>query len=266
MTGHVLSPTELDSKSGKTVFEVLKEKHPMPGTVDPITFIGCNTLPPLIDVDVTPSHVEKVAHCIRGGAGPGGTDSLQWQHFLLRYGTHSARLRDGVAALTRRLANKLVDWEDISALMANRLIAIDKCPGVRPIGIGECLRRVICKTMALVTGRDVEVVCGVEQLATGLKSGIEGAVHGMTALYDEFCDGGWGFLLIDAKNAFNMINREAALWNAYVLWPRCIRFLFNTYRDYAKSLGVVMNSCIAERELRKATQCQCGCIPLQTCH
>ena len=86
MTGHVLTPTELDSNSGKTVFEVLKEKHPMPGTVDPIDFIDCNTLPPLIDIDVTPSHVEKVAHCIRGGAGPGGTDSLQWQHFSkIRY-------------------------------------------------------------------------------------------------------------------------------------------------------------------------------------
>ena len=50
------------------MLEVLKEKHPMPGTVDPIAFIDYNILPPLIDIDVTPSHVEKVVHCIRGGA------------------------------------------------------------------------------------------------------------------------------------------------------------------------------------------------------
>ena len=42
--------------------------------------------------------------------------------------------------------------------------------------------------------------------------------------------------LMHAKNAFSMINREAALWIAWVLWPTCMcsRFLFNTYRGYAK--------------------------------
>ena len=153
-----------------------------------------------------------------------------------------------MAVLTRRLANSVVDWGDIKALMANRLIALDKSPGVRPIGIGECIRRVIGKTMALVTGRDVQDVCGVEQLATGLKASIEGAIHAMTDLYNEFASNSWGFLLIDAVNALNMINRTTALWNARVLWPRCSRFLFNTYRGYSMLILKDTKECIYSKE------------------
>ena len=52
----------------------------------------------------------------------------------------------------------------------------------------------------------------------------------MTDLYDEFSSDGWGFLLLDA---FNLVSRVTALWNARILWPRCSRFLFNTYRGFA---------------------------------
>ena len=103
--------------------------------------------------------------------------------------------------------------------MANRLIALDKCPGVRTIGIRECLRRIIGRVRALTTGTDVEMLCGTDQLASGLKAGIEGAVHAMTELYTQHSGNGWELLLVDAKNAFNMVNRVAALWNARVLWP-----------------------------------------------
>ena len=128
---------------GHSVLDVLREKHPEPGVNDESAFMPCDVLPPLLDLDITADYVERVAHQIQRSAGPGGSTALQWHGYLLQYGLSSARLRDAVAMLARHLANGIVEWESIRALMSSRLIALDKCPGVHPIGIGEALRRIL---------------------------------------------------------------------------------------------------------------------------
>ncbi|KAL7519316.1 hypothetical protein ACHAWF_000226 [Thalassiosira exigua] len=54
--------------------------------------------------------------------------------------------------------------------------ALDKQPGVRPLGIGEIWRRAMAKA-----------ACGSTQLCAGLEAGIEGAIHSVleTAAEDD---------------------------------------------------------------------------------
>jgi len=108
------------------------------------------------------------------------------------------RLWDAVAMLACHLANGIVEWESIHALMSSHLIALHKCPGVHPIGIGEALQQILCKVVALATRSNLEEVCGVSQSCTGLRAGMEGAIHAVCELFDQHSGDSWGVLLVDA--------------------------------------------------------------------
>ena len=64
--------------------------------------------------------------------------------------------------------------------MASRLIPLDKGEGaVRPIGVGEVLRRILAKCVMNVAKEDVAHASGSLQLCVGQNSGNEAAVHAM---------------------------------------------------------------------------------------
>ena len=97
--GGILSPESPSNVSGMLVLDVLRQKHPEPSEVVPSTFMPCETLPSLSDLDITAGHVEKVAHQLQRAAGPGGSSAMQWRDYLLRFGCHSDHLRDSMATL-----------------------------------------------------------------------------------------------------------------------------------------------------------------------
>ena len=143
--GHVLSPDNIITvdvdgvAQSMSVVNALKLKHPTSHPPHSSTLLNPPQLPLLEDVEVTGAHIGLTAHRIQGSTGLGGCDSTHWQDILLRFGPHSQRLRDSIADLTHHFANTLVTWESVRALLANRLIVLDKSPGVRPIGVGETL-------------------------------------------------------------------------------------------------------------------------------
>ena len=97
-------------------------------------------------------------------------------------------------------------------LLAGRLIALDKRPGVRPIAIGEVFRRIICRAIAELIEFDVMKAVAPAQLCVGVPSACEIGAHAVRKAFGE-CPGVEGVLCVDASNAFNSLNRQAALHN-----------------------------------------------------
>ena len=102
---------------------------------------------------------------------------------------------------------RFVDPKGLTSYLACRLIALDKCPGVRPIGICETVRRIVAKAILYVTKADVQEAAGTRQLCGGQIAGIEAAVHSVTEAFHS--DDTEAILLVDASNAFNSLNRES---------------------------------------------------------
>ena len=194
-----------------------------------------DSCPDLIDVQVTDDAVEEVAKHLSGSAGPSGIDSSSLSQWLLKHGGASSNLRKTMAKLVEWLANSCPPWAAYRALTWGRLIGLDKCPGVRPVGIGDMFRRFLCKVLLKITGKEATRACKTDQLCGGLEAGMEGAMHHMRSLWDthENDENDWGVLLIDARNAFNEGNRKMMACIVRHEWPSGSRFLFNMHRHHS---------------------------------
>ena len=71
-------------------------------------------------------------------------------------------------------------------------------------------------------------VAGCTQLCTGQDAGCEAAVHAMKTILEN--DATEAAILVDATNAFNLLNRHTALINIHSLCPSISIALTNIYR------------------------------------
>lgn len=229
---HVNDPATKDDPTSPSVLDVLKAKHPtaQPATADAL-LSDCQDPPmvhPVIFDQIDASSIRSAALSTTGAAGPSGLDAHCWRRLCTSFHSASRDLCHSLAHFARRLCTTLVDPKGLSSFLACRLIALDKCPGVRPIGVCETARRIVAKAILYVTKQDIQEAAGTRQLCGGQIAGIEAAIHSVQREYhSEDAD---AVLLVDASNAFNSLNREAALHNVQYICPSLATALINTYR------------------------------------
>ena len=117
------------------------------------------------------------------------------------------------------LANQKPPWDAYQVFMSSCLIALYKLPGVNPVGVREIWGQIFANCVLKVTESEANHACKDDQICTGLKYLIYRAVHGVQCIWESnSTKENWVFLLVDAKNSFNDINRFRILWKVRHLW------------------------------------------------
>ena len=126
----------------------------------------------------------------------------------------------------KSICTKEINDTSLAPLMASRLVPLDKNPGLRPIGVGEVLRRIMGKVVMSTFSKDVARASSDAQMC-GRSSGSEAAIHAMRRMFDnENTD---AVILVDAANAFNKLNRNVLLHNIQYICPEVSTYVRNCY-------------------------------------
>ena len=214
------------------ILQALQEKHPQPSSLTPDVLLNgpINRVLPSYFDELDETMIFKSASMTKGSGGPMRIDAEQYRRILTsnKYKKENKELRVQLAIFAQNIATQHLDPNSLEAFVSCRLIPLDKNPGVRPIGIGETTRRIVGKCISWILRKDIQQAAGPLQTATGLQGGAEAAIHSMKLIFEN--EGTDGVILVDASNAFNSLNRNAALHNIRILCPQFSTILINTYR------------------------------------
>ena len=222
----VLPPTE-------EVFDLLKEKHPPAEPIQPESLFE-GPLPEGVDsihfAAIDDQMILKAAMQTKGSCGPSHADSDQFRRVLCskHFKAEGKEFRDQLAIFARKLATERLDPQTLEPYTSCRLLPLNKNPGVRPIGVGEVVRRIVGKAIAWSLQSEIQEAAGPLQVSSGLKGGAEAAIHAMRSVFES--DTTDAVILVDASNAFNRLNRQVAIHNIQYLCHPFSQALINTYR------------------------------------
>jgi hypothetical protein len=103
--------------------------------------------------------------------------------------------------------------------------------GLRPIAIGNCLRRLTSKLACFQSRNIVNSYLSSHQLGVATKLGCEAAIHTTRTFVNNDQNRGKVLLKLDFKNAFNSVERDCILKEVQCHTPLLYPYLYQCYRN-----------------------------------
>ena len=239
-----------------SVISRLQALHP-PGDPVPPDLFPPATEAPLQSPEDLGVWTELVRDCIlhfpRGSApGPSGLRPSHLQDALRRKGA-GLGLLSALARLTQLWVGGLLPQSHASAWGGATLVPLRKADGgVRPVAIGDTLRRLVGKAL-LSTPEARKQVAALQPVQAGL--GVPGAAEsigmGLQSLVNTLGpQSSWVVLQVDIANAFNTQHRSAILHSSLAHTPALYAFLRFTYLQALPLFlgGLIVDSCLGTQQ------------------
>ena len=135
--------------SAATVRKILIEKHPEGQPAPKSILLSGEVLQEsaIRFEAITAPLVQRIARQCQGYAGPSGLNAESWRRICSSYKGASTSMCQALANFARLLATESLKPESLVPFLSCRLIALDKRPGVRPIGVCKVARRIVSKAI-----------------------------------------------------------------------------------------------------------------------
>ena len=131
----------------------------------------------MVPLDFTEDDIKWAVSKLSSAVGALGSEAFEQRNWLIRFMCVLEEIKDVVTNMDDWISNSSPPWSPYCALMACRLVALNNRPGVRPVGIGEMLRRDLAKIAMRAAGDQAKTACENLQIWAGLEAGIEGETH-----------------------------------------------------------------------------------------
>ncbi|XP_056683636.1 uncharacterized protein [Spinacia oleracea] len=169
-----------------------------------------------------------------------GRDGLRAQHLLDCLGGAAVAVSDELVDAITQVVNLFLAGKcpaELGGYIASAPLTplIKPGGGIRPIAVGTIWRRLVSKVGAALIGPRLGNYFGGLQFGVGVPAGGEAILHAVNRLVEaRGADVGLSMLLVDFRNAFNLVDRSALLREVRLHCPALSRWVEFCYSSPAR--------------------------------